>query len=786
MRQPSRFCKLAMVLGLLLLLCPASALAAGRIVGKVIGEITDTPLAGARIRLVELGRVARAGPTGAFAFEGVPAGSYTLEAGAAGYSTAQRKVNLSDGGDARIDFVLLLATETLVEEVVVTEKREVIDETPQTSATTFTREAVEKQAGMFEDVAKAVQALPGVVRNSQFTADMYVRGADNWENIIVLDRVFLINPYHFGAGLSVINTDLVDQFTFYSGGFPAQYPLATGSILDVTYIDGNSEQVEGSVTASMLSAYGHVGGPLFTDKVTWLVSARRSYYDWLINALGASNIPVPYFSDYYAKMTFQPGADHVIRAWALRSEDGAEAKLDDMDEENASSVDEGDALYQNIQQIFGLDWGWAVSPKVLLDSGLAYQIQNTDASISGTDPIWVQAQINVSTFREDLTLELHPQETLKLGVDGAWLEFQVDSLLKIEEWVSGANTGDEADFFRIPFEQSKPYFLVGPYLTNEWTIVPDRLRLDVGMRADYFDNDANPAWHYSPRASTALNIAEGSVLKASWGLYHSMPMNVLAVDEVYGNPDLLSEKSVHYVLGYEQALTENSMARVELYYKDLYDLVFQDIDWTTIDLGGVEVQFADPTKDLHYYNSGRGRAYGIELFVQKKLSGRWDGWLAYTLGWVDRISGLDDDIGWYHPLQDQRHTINAVGNYTPWPDRGWTFSLDFSAASGKPYTPIDDWQMVGEGTPFRAWVPVSGEINSARFPWKSQLNVRVQKDWKIRKRVTIGTFIEIYNVYNAHNVYDYFYTEQSELEKPTRMTLFDLPFLPFLGVKCSF
>jgi len=771
------------------MLVPAIALAAGRISGTIIGEITETPLPGARILVVELKRVARAGPSGAYALDGVPAGTYKLQVTAPGYEKAARSITVPEGGTAKADFVLILAVETTVEEVVVKDKREVIDETPQTSATTFTREAVEKQAGTFEDIAKAVHALPGVVRNSSFTADMYVRGADNWENIIILDNVMLINPYHFGAGLSVINTDLVDQFTFYAGGFPAQYPLATGSILDVTYIDGNEETVDGSATVSMLSANAYASGPMFTDKVTWVVSARRSYYDWLINALALTDLPIPFFSDYYAKMVFNPSPNHVIRAWALRSEDGAKAKLDEMGDEegNPSSIDEGDALYSNLQQIFGLFWSYAPSSKVLIDTGLAYQIQNTDASVSGTDPVFVKAQINTFTWSETLTLDLHPQETLKIGGDFGLLEFDVESLLKIEEWVSGANVGDEPNFFRIPFDQSKPYYFAGSFIANEWTIVPDRLRLDTGCRFDYFDNDALPAWHISPRAAVAVNVAEGSVIKASWGLYHFVPMNVLAIDDTYGNPDLVSEKTLHYVLGYEQAITENSMARVEFYYKEMYDLIFQDIDWTTITVDGVEVQIADPEEDLTWENTGRGRAYGVEFFLQKKFSGRWDGWIAYTLGWVERNSGLDDGIGWFNPLQDQRHTINAVGNFRPWPDKGWSFSLDFTAASGKPYTPVDRWEHVGgPGKPYEAWVPISGDINSARFPWKHSLNVRVQKDWKLSKRVTLGAFVEIYNVYNARNVYDYYYTEQTENEAPTRRTMHDLPFLPFLGVKCSF
>ncbi|MEJ0031667.1 MAG: TonB-dependent receptor [Bacteroidota bacterium] len=59
---------------------------------------------------------------------------------------------------------------------------------------------------------------------------------------------------------------------------------------------------------------------------------------------------------------------------------------------------------------------------------------------------------------------------------------------------------------------------------------------------------------------------------------------------------------------------------------------------------------------------GRGKAYGLELFVQKKV-GRITGFAGYTLSWNKRQF---DDLNrgqWYYARYDHRHDFKATVNY---------------------------------------------------------------------------------------------------------------------------
>ena len=326
--------------------------------------------------------------------------------------------------------------------------------------------------------------------------------------------------------------------------------------------------------------------------------------------------------------------------------------------------------------------------------------------------------------------------------------------------------------------------LAGGFIQDEWEIVKGKVRTNVGARFDHYKSDGE-GWMISPRASAAWTFLPESVLKASWGIYYFPPFNILATDEDWGNPDLRPQKAYHHVLGFEQGITEHGMLRLEAFYIQFDDLQFQNFELPDQSLATLVSYAVDqpPTANLDWRNSGYGKSYGIEVFAQKKLSGKWDGWLAYTLMEVLYNDGMGQ-VGWFHPFQDQRHTLNLVGNYRPWSN--WTFSGTFGLFSGKPYTPVEDWNKQYSGSLFQYWSPVQGKINSKRLPVYHKLDVRAERSWDLSERVELAAYLEIYNVYNQANVFSYWYAEEQGINRPVRRTIHDLPILPFLGVKASF
>ncbi len=765
---------------LILLIANATpVLAGGTISGKVTDQYTGQPVPGAKVLIEGAALITKTNKDGGYSISSVPEGKVRVSCGAFSYSRQTKTVNVNQGGVTVVNFVLDFGATIEGDEVIVEEKPPVVDKSPQVSAHHFKIEEIEDSAGAFEDVAKLMKKLPGVVQSTSFTADMFVRGAQNWENLILIDDFLILNPYHFGAGLSIINTDLVESVTFYAGGFPAKYPFATGSVLDVKYKDGNKERVDGEVSVSLLSASGYASGPV-KDNITWIISARRSYYDWMIDLLDYKNVPVPVFSDYLLRGTWTPGNYNKFIILLHRSEDSIHLNID---QENATSVDEGNAAYTGLTQMYSLNWQLFPAKWFLSTLTASHQIINLDANLTSETPLFAKSQINATYVHNEMAFELHPQNLLSVGGDYAYLTVDLDARIRVADYVLGSNIESELEYFDTDFEYSDPVEVAGGFIQDEWEIVDEKLSLNAGCRFDHYKSNG-AGWMISPRAALSWSIKPTSVLKGAWGIYYFPPFNILATDDELGNPDLRPQKAMHHVIGFEQGVTEHGMVRVEAYYIIFDDLQFQtyDVDDTSISgmIGASQDSFE---ADTTWTNSGYGKSYGLEIFAQKKLSGKWDGWLAYTLSEVLYNDGMGQ-YGWFHPFQDQRHTLNLVANYRPFSN--WALSGTFGLFSGKPYTPVEDWQKSFGGTFLQFWSPVQGTMNDSRLPLYHKLDIRIERKWDLKENVDLTGFLEIYNVYNQANVFDYWYAEEEGIDKPVRRTIYDLPFLPFLGVQVSF
>jgi hypothetical protein len=712
---------------------------------------------------------------GKYVLEGLPSGPLTLKFTTEGYETQTKKVDLPPDGEVVLDVKLKFSVTYKSNEIVVTD-RAPVDESPQTSAHTFSREEIQSNAGAMEDITKAVQQLPGIVSNTDFTSDMYVRGSENFENLIVLDHQLLANPYHFGVGMSIIDTDLVKNFTFYAAGFPAQYPFTTGSVLDITYKDGNRDHVDGLLEVSALAAKAQATGPL-GEKVTWIVSGRRSYYDYMFRLLNLTDYPIPVFSDVLVRGTYEPTDKHRFVALVIRSEDGAKASI----KENPSPFDEGQAQYDQVTTVYGLDYAFLPTTWFLSRTTASYQALDASGTVSsGSNSFFGRAKVGGFYVNQEEQFDLG-RNVFKFGGVYGRVALDLEARFPLSQYVPGATFTSTQQYFTVEFADSKPKDLYGFYVQHEAEIIPKRLHSNIGVRVDHY-TATQAGWVVSPRASVSTNLAEQTVLKAAWGIYYLPPYNSLISDEELGSPNVRPEKSTHYVAGVEQGIGQNMMLRVESYYKEFDDLIFQTISEIGFEQATNFVVQGELPK-FSYTNSGYGRAMGVEVFFQKKLSGWWDGWLAYTLGEVRYNDGLGQ-FGWYYPSQDQRHTLCLVANFRPLTD--WVFSSTFRLASGRPYTAVNDWEEMFPRTFLRFWEAENGPLNDARFPLYHRLDVRVERTFHLHPKVDLTTFGECYNVYNQHNLWGYYYKGEVGVDKPVRTPIYQLPILPYLGVKATF
>ena len=143
-----------------------------------------------------------------------------------------------------------------------------------------------------KDVFKTLMLLPGVQSAAEGTSGMYIRGGGPDQNLIILDEATIYNANHLLGFFSVFNGDAVKSVELIKGGFPARYGGRLSSIIDVNMKEGNKNSYHGEGGIGLIAAHATVEGPIVKNKSSFIISARRTYLDILIQPILKLNEPV--------------------------------------------------------------------------------------------------------------------------------------------------------------------------------------------------------------------------------------------------------------------------------------------------------------------------------------------------------------------------------------------------------------------------------------------------------------------------------------------------------------
>jgi hypothetical protein len=198
---------------------------------------------------------------------------------------------------------------------------------------------------------------------------------------------------------------------------------------------------------------------------------------------------------------------------------------------------------------------------------------------------------------------------------------------------------------------------------------------------------------------------------------------------------------------------------IEVYYKRLQN----QIDYQN----GAEIILNKHVESQLVF--GKGRAYGMELFV-KKNSGRLTGWVGYTLSKTERSIDAIDHGAWYPTRQDRTHDISIVGIYQLNPK--WNVSATWVYNTGNAVT-FPSGKYVVEGFT----VPAYTSRNGYRMPDYHRMDLGATCILKKRKRFESSLNFSIYNVYGQRNPFSISFRESETnpgVTEAVRLSLFQM------------
>jgi len=723
---------------------------------------TRLPLAGMLVTVFRddgekpLGFEATSDPNGAFQFFDLTPGDWKILIEPPGFYPYRTTETIKAG--ERVDVVYYVERGSYNPyDVTVTSTRP----RKEVSRTVISAQELDKVPGTFGDPLAVVQNFAGVARPPPLTGLLIIRGSSPQDSKIFTEGAEIPLIYHFGALRTVLPVGVIDSLEFYPGNFSPQYGRATGGVVDIRIKKLQPKKVGGYVDVNLFDSGFYLEAPFAGDKGGFAVAARRSYIDFLLNAAVPSDAPVnlitaPRYYDYQVLANYRPSPAHDIRLFFFGSDDRLELLF-----KNPGALT---AQISNNQLSFSTTFYRTLITYNFIPNDV---FENSFKIAQGRN--WVNAsfgqlQFDLNTYtaqiRDNVRWKQGQHFTLVSGVD--FLFSSTDVFVRAPLPPVEGEPPQMPDLTMTHTTNRKGVLGLSPAVYLEGEVKPiEKLLILPGLRLDYLTLSNETV--LQPRITTRWGVTDKVTLKGGVGLFSQDPTPD-QVDPSFGNPNLKSEKAIHYSAGFEFKPRPYITIDATGFYKDIYNLVSRT-DRTEVDpLTGM-------SKPLLYDNGGKGRAVGLELIVRHDFTNNFSGWLAYTLSHATRRdSGTSD---WRLFDYDQTHILTVLGSYQL--PRNWQIGGRFRLVSGNPITPVSGAVYSASNDRYYA---TYGAVNSARLPLFHQLDLRVDKRW-IYKSWILGVYLDVQNVYNRANTEDFDYNFNFRQSNPQQ----GLPILPILGIK---
>jgi outer membrane cobalamin receptor len=727
--------------------------------GFISDAETGETLVGATVRVKGTAIGVATNKSGFYSIVELNAGTYTLIATFIGYKKQEVAVELGEQSSKKLS-IKLVPEAVKSNEVVVEGNRFDTDREISISHISITPEQIQQiRIGGEADVFRSIQYLPGVLSSSQISSGLYIRGGSPDQTLVLLDGSTVYNPSHLFGFFSTFNTDAIKNVDLIKGGYPAEYGGRLSAVLDIVQKDGNQSAVQGIASVGLISSKLSMQGPVGDG--SWFLGGRRTYIDVLTSLLETPEDPLPdyYFYDFNGKVSQNLGASDKIFLSGFGSKDQMDVNNNagfsgSTGISNYSAASRWTHVFSdNLFSVFNLSWS---------------RYGNNFRSVQSSFESSIENSIQDYTLKGMMEWFASPEVTVKTGFEATRYLFtyiqnftgSADSAASSGSREAGRMNLEADDNTLAVFAQANHQF--GPLFS-----------LQAGLRANYYQ--LRDIITLDPRLSLRYQFQSTIAVKASWGMYHqyfrlaSLPDFSFFDTWLPTDSTVNPSQSMQYVLGIETQPWSGYDLNVELYYKKLDHIS---------ELNFFQTQGRDVTD---FFYDGQGRAYGIEVFLQKK-TGRLTGWAGYTLGYIQSQFDKINRGEWFRPRWDRRHDIKIVAQYQL-NDR-WDLGATFTFQTGQSYTGITS--RVESGLPGdNVGVPINmpADRYGLRLPPSHQLNLNVNYNTTLFGLDT-KLLLDLYNVYSRRDIWFRYYNSQGEVTTVEDVKL--LPILPSIAIEVKF
>lgn len=733
----------------------------GKVTGVVIDAQTGDPVPFANVLVQGTDAGASTDVDGKFTIENAPLGYGRLRVSSVGYeSKFSKDIYIRKDKEVFAEVRLTPSTGQLDEVVVESSAFERSAESPN-SVQTLGVEEIERNPGANRDVSRVINSLPGVTSTPAFRNDILIRGGAPNENVFYVDGIETPVINHFqtqgssGGPVGILNANLLQKVTLYTGAFPANRGNMLSSVLEIEQKEGNRDKMNLRANVGASEVGLAVDGPL-GEKTTYNISARQSYLQLLFGVLGLPFLPT--FNDAQYKIKHKFNDNHQITFVGLgaldrfRLNESVNDRLDPDDPADAEDFERNQFILGNLP--VNEQWNYTVGAvykhvgeksfqtvalsRNMLDNR-AFKFRDNDDS----DPANKILDFNSTEAENKVRIENTTRTKgyrINAGINLQNARYTISEFNRI---------ATRAGVIERDFESALTVNSYGAFGQISKSYLDARLDLSFGFRID--GNDYNTVMRnglnqFSPRFSATYALADRWDVNLNVGRYYQLPpytaLGFRNTAGVLENRDRLTYiQSDQVVTGVSFRPDSKTKISVEGFYKHYRDYPFSLDD--SVSLANLGADFG-VVGNSPVISETTGRAYGGEFFAQRRARKGFFGILSYTYV----VSEFEDLRGNFVPSSwDARHILSLTAGKKF--KRNWELGAKWRYVGGLPYTPVDvqvsslreNWDVTGRG------LQDFSRLNSMRLSSFQQLDIRVDKTWFFDKW-SLNLYVDIQNFYN--------------------------------------
>jgi hypothetical protein len=600
------------------------------------------------------------------------------------------------------------------------------------------------------DLFRALQRLPGVSTRSDYTAELWTRGAPWSHTRVYFDGMPLFNPLHALGVVSGVGSNAVGAVWFHPGARSAGIAEGAAGVVDLQSrrASGAGElNVNGDL--SLMSAALALDQRVLDGRAGWMLAGRRTYLDWLTDVArrttGREDASFPYgFAEVAGRVDAWLGERTALEAswlWEADHLTNGDASGEPMRADWGNTAVRASLTTRlgrvNLRHTVGMsDHGSVVLPaqEGLRTGMVPANPENVRRSESG-----IRYRSISGTFWPDPSTLAGPSWTAGWALEQHTTDYWGPIALPVPR--ASFAQPDALSSGGITLEGAQP--TVALWGDRTWT-AGDRLSVRAGLRVEAGEPLRNvgglrPAPRLSARFAAMPEVAiSGGYSRVYQYTQALAPGGVHLASLISTDVWMLASATVPAIrsdiltLGTEAILAPGRLVAVNGFARRA---------------DGLAVTDPRPGPVLHrpLWVLGENRAYGVETSV-RQLMGPVTGSASYTFS-RSRVeaAGLD-----FVAPADRPHVLNSTLMVRATP--ALRIGGAFTAASGVPFTravsSADGCAALPGCQPDR--LPWLDQPNAARAPTFASLDLLF--DWSARIRTAdVGAFLQLRNVLGREN-----------------------------------